>query len=192
MKLIVGLGNPTTAYKATRHNLGFMIIDEVAKTLSTDGFKSQTGFFGSLLETGYNDEKIILLKPATYMNNSGKSVTAVAKYYKIELSDTWVIHDELDLKFGTLRLRRGGSSAGHNGIKSITQMIGEDFVRFRVGIGNELSDEMTSEKFVLSRFSAAEQPYLGQICVQVTAIILDLLADNAVKIPPHSSYQLIK
>ncbi len=191
MKLIVGLGNPTPEYKLSRHNLGYMVVDEVAKTLNASDLKSSAKFFGAITELRYGSEKIILLKPTTYMNNSGKAVGAIAKFYQIDQSDIWVVYDELALNFGQLRVRRGGSSAGHNGIKSIIDAIGEDFIRFRAGIRNDIAANVTAEKFVLDNFSASERPLLPSLCEQISTIIIKHLSLGGQKAPVHESYDLL-
>lgn len=144
MKIIVGLGNPGEKYDETRHNLGFTVIDQflrdfqpVEKTKwdTNDKLKSQTVHLvwdGQ----GQADEKVLLVKPKTYMNNSGLAVSLVKDFYKISPEDIWIIHDELDLPVGTLKIRLGGAAAGHHGVESIIASVGTDkFWRFRLGIG---------------------------------------------------------
>ncbi|PIR79887.1 MAG: aminoacyl-tRNA hydrolase [Candidatus Levybacteria bacterium CG10_big_fil_rev_8_21_14_0_10_35_13] len=179
MKLIAGLGNPGEKYEKTRHNLGFIILDHLLKDLKSvdqdkweDNPKLKSEVFildwqpkggrrpeGSAPE-GEN-QKIILAKPKTYMNNSGMAVSAIVSFYKIDPSDIWVIHDELDLPLGTMKIRFGGSGAGHHGVESIIKALGTDkFWRFRMGIGiSKNYDEIARHKFkntddfVLDRFT---------------------------------------
>ena len=152
MILIVGLGNPGNEYKNTKHNIGFMLIDEL---LSSD-FSSlkSSKFQGELFKKG----EILLLKPQTFMNLSGNSVKAVNDFYKPER--IIVIHDDLDLNFGALRFKRGGSSGGHNGIKSIDNLIGNDYERVRIGIGR---GQGNAANIVLSKFNNDEDKKLIEI-----------------------------
>ncbi|MDF9825735.1 PTH1 family peptidyl-tRNA hydrolase [Breznakia sp. PF5-3] len=136
MKLIVGLGNPGKQYEKTRHNAGFMVMDEIAKSLGVD--IDQKKFKGLYAQTFIKGEKVILLKPQTYMNNSGESVRAVVDYFNIDIEDILVIYDDLDLPVGKLRLREQGSAGGQKGVKSILQHLGtQELRRIRVGIGKD-------------------------------------------------------
>ncbi len=155
MHLIVGLGNPGAKYAKNRHNVGFMVVDEILAQLNTSKI-SKSSFKGELFR--YND--LLLLKPTTYMNRSGESVAAVKNFYKIDLADIIVIHDDLDLGLGALRFKQGGSSGGHNGLKSIDANIGSDYLRVRFGIGRPKSKEEVVS-YVLSDFSEDEF-----ICIQ--------------------------
>ena len=148
MFLFVGLGNPTDRYKNTRHNLGFMVIDRLVENLKVP-LISKPQFFGEL----YKRNKILFLKPLTYMNNSGKSVKAVADFYKP--SDIVVIHDDIAIPFGSVRIKRGGSSGGNNGLKSVDSHIGEDYIRIRLGIGSPKNAQNAAD-FVLENFSKEE------------------------------------
>lgn len=145
MTLVVGLGNPTPKYEKTRHNVGFMLIDSL---LSSGGFfdVSSLKFQGELYKKG----SLLLLKPTTFMNLSGNSVKAVADFYKPER--IIVIHDDLDLAFGAIKFKNGGSSGGHNGLKSIDGLMGAGYDRVRIGIGKQAN----AASWVLSDFSAAE------------------------------------
>lgn len=144
MKLIVGLGNPGEKYEKTRHNLGFLVVEHFLKDFSptSDGnWHIEKKFKGELSELSWQPkvgkaEKVILLKPTTFMNLSGESVKAVSEYYHVLPEDMWIVHDELDLPLGSLKIRVGGTSAGHKGIQSIMDHLGtEKFWRFRMGIG---------------------------------------------------------
>lgn len=159
MKLIVGLGNPGNEYEKTRHNVGFMIVD----ALGSD-WKLEKKLEAELSEAIIGDEKVLLAKPQTFMNLSGEAVQKITHFYKIDPTDIVVIYDDVDLEFGKLRVRHGGSSGGHNGIKSILQHLSDDFIRFRVGIRNEtLKNPITTDKFVLAPFTEAEQAHMGTI-----------------------------
>lgn len=136
MKLIVGLGNPGPEYEKTRHNVGFMVLDQVAQSL---GLKIKEKKFKSLYATGfYGGQKFMLVKPQTYMNLSGESVAAIMNYYNLDLEDLLVVSDDLDLSVGGLRLKESGSSAGQKGLKSIiSHLNSQDFKRLRIGIGKD-------------------------------------------------------
>lgn len=187
MKLIVGLGNPGANYQHNRHNLGFMVLDQLVRRYGASKFHLQSKFKGGLAEFDLDGEKIILLKPTTMMNNSGQAVKSVADYYQLDSGSVAVVYDELALPFGQLRLRQGGSSAGHNGIKSVTQMIGSDFIRFRLGIGNQTSNQQAAEKFVLANFTSTEKKQLADICQQTAEIIISSLQNGF----EHTSFVLI-
>lgn len=134
MKIIVGLGNPGKKYETTRHNVGFITADLIADALSAE--ITQKNFMGLCCEVFYHGEKLILVKPQTYMNLSGQCVGEIARYYKIDHEDIFVIADDLSLPAGTMKLRPKGSSGGHNGLKSIIAHLGgEDFPRLKIGIG---------------------------------------------------------
>ncbi|EEL90071.1 Peptidyl-tRNA hydrolase [Bacillus cereus AH1272] len=160
MKLIVGLGNPGREYELTRHNIGFMAIDELAKrwniSLNEQKFK---GLFGA----GFvNGEKVILLKPLTYMNLSGESIRPLMDYYKIDVEDFIVMYDDLDIPVGKLRLRMKGSAGGHNGVKSTISHLGtQEFQRIRMGIDRP-KNGMKVVDYVLGRFTSEELPGVNQ------------------------------
>ena len=153
MKLIVGLGNIGKEYENTRHNMGFMLVDRYLEYRNiTDKFKEK--FNAMYVETTINNEKVIFIKPMTYMNNSGIAVRAFVDFYKLNSEDVLVISDDLDLDLGKFRLRRNGSSGGHNGLKSIISHLGtDDFKRLRIGISNDKDDVIN---YVLSKFSKQE------------------------------------
>ncbi len=155
MNLIVGLGNPEKKYEFNRHNVGFMVVDSIIDDLSPSNI-SKSSFKGEL----YKKSNILLLKPSTYMNLSGESVRAVVEYYKP--SKIVVIHDDLDLKFGTLKFKLGGGHGGHNGLKSIDSYIGKDYYRVRIGIGRP-KEKSKVVSYVLSDFSSKQKEYLDRI-----------------------------
>lgn len=160
MKLIVGLGNPGSKYADTRHNLGFMVLDHIAEHLGLK-FGAESRFEAEASLTEVKGERLALAKPQTMMNLSGRAVQRLAQYYKIPAADIWVVQDDIDLDFGILRVRQGGSSGGHNGIKSIIEQLGENFVRFRVGVANPtLRTRISPEEFVLLPFEKSEQAQL--------------------------------
>ena len=153
MKLVVGLGNKGREYENTRHNMGFMLVDRYLQYKNiTDKFKEK--FNAMYIETTINNEKVIFIKPMTYMNNSGIAVRAFLDFYKLNSEDILVISDDLDLDLGKFRLRRNGSSGGHNGLKSIISHLGTDnFKRLRIGISNDKDDVIN---YVLSKFGKKE------------------------------------
>lgn len=147
MKLIVGLGNPETKYNNTRHNYGFLVLDKLANNWSD---KKQLHCQISKIDNA------ILCRPLTYMNNSGQAVKAVASYYKVTIDEIIVIHDDLDLPLGQIKTGVFSSSAGHNGIKSIQEVVGKDFIRIRLGIGRPTNNQQDIPDYVLEKFSSAE------------------------------------
>lgn len=150
MNLIVGLGNIGEKYQNTRHNIGFLVVDAMTKSLNTANIDN-TNFQSTLEKSGYN----LFAKPKTYMNNSGIAVFNIKEYYKIELDNIIVIHDDLDLPFGTIRFKKGGGHGGHNGLRSLDSHLGKDYIRVRVGIGKpQDKDEVVN--YVLNDFSKVE------------------------------------
>ena len=150
--LVAGLGNPGREYAATRHNVGFMVADELARRL---GGSWRAKFSGDLAEVRLNGLRLALLKPQTFMNESGRSVAAAARFFKVEPEDLLVVHDEVDLEPGRLQARLGGGLAGHNGLRSVAQHLGTpEFGRLRIGVGRpERGDPRPVADFVLSEFS---------------------------------------
>lgn len=162
MKLIVGLGNPGAEYARTRHNVGFMVLD----ALSSD-WKLEKKLKSEISEIQVAGHKALLVKPQTYMNLSGEAVQAVAAFYKVDPSDIVIIYDDIDLAFGKLRVRHGGGSGGHNGLKSLIQRLHDEFIRFRIGVGNEsLKNPIPTDKFVLSPFTKNEQAQLSALITE--------------------------
>ncbi len=159
MRLIVGLGNPGREYDRTRHNVGFMVVDELHRRLGEPGFRAR--FKGLVAEGMIGTEKIILLKPLTYMNLSGQSVSEALRWYHLDIDELLVMQDDLDLPFAALRLRARGTAGGHNGLASIIQLLGTSEVsRLKIGIGRGSN---TAYSHVLGRFTAeqeAELPFL--------------------------------
>jgi PTH1 family peptidyl-tRNA hydrolase len=153
--LVAGLGNPGREYERTRHNLGWLVLDELARRHS-GSWRSK--FSGSFAEVRLGDLRLGLLKPETYMNESGRAVGEAARFYKVEPEGLLVVHDDVDLEFGRLQARAGGGLAGHNGLRSIAQVLGTpDFVRMRVGVGRPgRGDPRDVADFVLSPFEAHE------------------------------------
>ncbi len=165
MKLIVGLGNPGSEYDKTRHNIGFMCVDNFV-----DNSKWSNKFDGLLTEINYNGEKIIVLKPMTYMNDSGISIKKVVDYYKIEFSDILIIHDDMDLDIGKFKIKTNSSSGGHNGIKSIIKYLNtESFARLKIGISHNRN--IDTKNYVLGKFSKEELIILNSVINKTKEII---------------------
>src|SRR5579859_1962569 len=169
--LIVGLGNPGKEYAGTRHNIGFMCLDAFAAANDFGPWIDKKDFKCHLTTAMLGDTRTILIKPTTFMNLSGEAVQAVAHFYKIPAEKMVVVHDELDEPFGQIRLRTGGSSAGHNGLKSIIAQVGEDFGRVRIGIGPKHPAQIDSADFVLAPFSKTEQGELKNLTRETNAIL---------------------
>lgn len=163
MILVAGLGNPGEKYEATRHNIGFRVVDRLYGDAGAPGWKDK--FSGLFCLAELAGARVGLMKPQTFMNRSGQSVAGAAKFYKVEPSDVIIVHDELDLPFGTVRLKRGGGEAGHNGLRSVTQELGSrDYTRVRVGVGKPPADFRGSgADYVLRAFSPAERAELGRV-----------------------------
>lgn len=154
MKLIVGLGNPGQEYHNTKHNLGFMVLDRLSETENFSWKSWGKHAKAELAQTSLNGEKCIFLKPMTFMNLSGRAVVEAAHFFKILPEDILVVHDELDLEVGTVRLKKGGGEGGHNGLKSISASLStKDYRRIRLGIGKPSHPEHDTSDHVLSRFS---------------------------------------
>ncbi len=168
MTLIVGLGNPDLQYKNNRHNVGFMVVDALIDGQTSCEKITKTNFKGELFKA----PSMLLLKPSTYMNLSGESVRAVSDYFKPD--HVIVIHDDLDLPFGTLRFKIGGGHGGHNGLRSIDVHIGVEYTRVRIGIGKP-AHKSDVAKYVLSDFSACQRKFLPEILLHVTKSVQALL-----------------
>lgn len=175
MILIAGLGNPGKEYEKTRHNVGFMILDALANSFETE-YQIKKNFNAELAKTEYNGFDILLVKPLTFMNNSGQAIKKIIDYYNIYETDVWVIHDDLDLEIGMMRVRKGGSSAGQKGIESVIKNFGTpEFIRFRVGIKPKEGQKIPAEDFVLKRFSKDEKEVIDEKIKQTVAIIRESL-----------------
>ena len=176
MKVIVGLGNPGVHYRGIRHNIGFQVVDRLAEIhhilISTKRFKSLYG-------TGWIDsQRVILVKPMTFMNRSGEAVRKVVHFFQVGMEDLIVIHDDLDLPFGRLRFKRRGGDGGHQGVRSIIESIGGNtFLRLKVGIGRPPKG-MDPAEYVLSPFDEAEQPPLDQIISQAAEFLMVMLLEG--------------
>ncbi len=172
MKLIVGLGNPGKEYVGTRHNIGFVFIDNFADSLNIKIEKEK--FNGLYTETIINNEKVILLKPLSFMNLSGEVVIKYVNFFKIDIKDVLIINDDLDLPVGKLRLRASGTSGGHNGLKNIAEHLNtNEFKRLRIGISND--KEIPTRDYVLGKFSKEDQKEIDNLKETVNNILNDFL-----------------
>ena len=177
MLLFVGLGNPTPDSENNRHNIGFKIIDAINKKF---GLSKQKPKFKGLLTTGkIGDKKIYAIKPLTFMNNSGICIRELLEYFKIDVEDVIVFHDDLDIEFGKVKAKFGGSSAGHNGIASIDKFIGKEYSRVRIGIGKP-ENKISVSDYVLNDFNEDEQVHLDSITnsiIESLTILIDKKLD---------------
>jgi PTH1 family peptidyl-tRNA hydrolase len=176
MRLLVGLGNPGSRYAGHRHNLGFMAIDAVARRHGAAGFRSR--FKGEIADAPIGGERRLLLKPQTYMNDSGESVAETARFFKIAPAEIAVIHDEIDLRPGKLRVKRGGGNAGHNGLRSIDALLGPDYWRVRIGVGHPGVRELV-QPYLLHDFAAEEltlwvKPLLAAVAETIALLLSDM------------------
>ena len=164
MKLVVGLGNVGSQYHQTRHNLGFGVVDMLAISFNhqVSDFKKHPKAAADVLDVKA-EYGCMLVKPTTMMNLSGEAIGALARYYKVLPEDIWVVHDDVDLPFGQMRVRLGGSTAGHNGIKSIIQHLGDGFWRVRLGVANPHLATTPTATFVLDAFTADEAAQMSQL-----------------------------
>lgn len=173
MKIIFGQGNPGIGFSKNRHNVGFMVLDALANGYQIK-FKKNTQFKSDIAELLLPNEKILLVKPLTFYNNSGESAEAILNYYKLTAADDiLVVHDELMLPFGTFRVRNSGRDAGNNGIKSLNKHIGKNYHRLRIGIENDLRPVVDADEFVLGNFSSEEQKVLKNDLIPAVIVYID-------------------
>jgi len=178
MKLVVGLGNPGEKYKNTRHNLGFVVVDKLGKKVKGQGesWKFEKKFKAELLDFTLFASPLTLVKPQTYMNNSGLAVKMLTAYYNIHTTDLIIIHDDLDLPLGKIKVRLGGSGAGHHGVESIINTLGTDqFIRVRLGIGNEKSHSGEHKRISFSAENFVTEEFLTKDKSEVKSMIKQAL-----------------
>ncbi|MBI2086216.1 aminoacyl-tRNA hydrolase [Candidatus Daviesbacteria bacterium] len=190
MKLVVGLGNPGEKYQGTRHNLGFRVVEELGERVKGQGesWKYEEKFKAEILNFTLNASRFTLVKPQTYVNESGLAVSSIANFFKISAEDIIVIHDDLDLPIGKIKVRLGGSGAGHHGVESVIKELGTDqFIRVRLGIGNEKSHSsehkrisFSAEKFVLEEFIRKEKSEVRQMIKQGIKV-LEIIFDQGIE-----------
>lgn len=185
--LLVGLGNPGQDYADTRHNIGFAALDAfVATTEGFDPWIVKKDLKCQFSSGRLGDTRVIAIKPTTFMNLSGEAVAAVLGFYKLSLETTLVLHDDLDIDFGQIRLRAGGSSAGHNGLKSIIEHTGDNFGRVRIGIGPKAPAQMDSADFVLQKFSSEESAQLANLYRETNSILSEYIYGGKLPVDTRS------
>jgi len=174
MKLIVGLGNPGKEYQKTRHNAGFLAMDKIVSQYSDiPTFNFQSKFKAEISQGIINNEKVILVKPMTFMNNSGQAVQAVLDYYKINPKNIIIIHDDLDIPLGEFKISKNKNSGGHKGVQSIIDYLEtKDFARIRIGIGTERNKKIPTEKFVLEKFSGEEMGKIERVIEKTIKLLV--------------------
>ncbi len=190
MKIIVGLGNPKEKYQNTRHNLGFMVVEEVGNRVERIAFswKYEERFRAEILKINYTlnaNISTLLVKPQTFMNNSGVAVAGIVNFYKVSLEDLIIIHDDLDLPLGKIKIRQSGSAAGHHGVESVIKSLGSDkFIRVRLGIGNEKSmgsGHFDAEEYVVEPFLSSEKGKLKHLLKQAL-LAVEILLNSGLEI----------
>lgn len=177
MKLIVGLGNPESRFHGTRHNIGFAVIDAYAKKREVS-FASQPKLKAEIASFSDDGQKILLAKPMTFYNETGQSVRAIMDFYKLSMEDILIVHDELMLSFGKIRVRHSGQDAGNNGLKSVHTHIGDGFARVRIGIATEQRRLLDDVNFVLGKFDKAEHEILDDFVFPKTQELIDQFLDG--------------
>ncbi|OGY47796.1 MAG: aminoacyl-tRNA hydrolase [Candidatus Buchananbacteria bacterium RIFCSPHIGHO2_01_FULL_47_11b] len=178
MKLLVGLGNPGREYEKTWHNLGFEVAQLFGKQVGVTDFKLKKKLKALVADATINEEKIILTLPQTFMNKSGESVRQLISFYKITLTDLWVIHDEIDLEVGSIKISTNVSGAGHRGVQSIIDAVGgQTFTRFRIGIRSERQGQIPTEDFVLQKYDRKTiEPIIKKTAAAIQTALTDGLA----------------
>lgn len=174
MRLLVGLGNPGSGYANNRHNLGFMAADAIATRHGFPAWRSK--FQGLVTDKPLGGEKVVLLKPSTFMNESGRSVAEAVQFYKLDLDDVYVMFDEIELAPGKVRVKRGGGHAGHNGIRSVASHLGQDFWRVRLGVGHP-GDKNRVSGYVLQDFAKSDAQWVETL-IDAVAAEADLLVQG--------------
>lgn len=185
MKIIIGLGNPGKEYEKTRHNVGYGVIDKLHELLKFDDFKEKSKFDAFVSEGEFRDEKIILVKPLTYMNLSGKTASAITKFYKVLYHDMWVVYDDLDFELGKFKIKEHGSAGSHNGMDSIISTIGsENFPRIRIGIDSRTEKQRINGKgknYVLGKFNKKEEKIIFDVIDTAAESIIFALENGIIE-----------
>lgn len=178
MKLVIGLGNPGKRYDTTRHNIGFLVADTLQKTFSFPAFQEKSRFRGLVSEDFIGLHRVLLIKPQTFMNLSGKSVSAFLTFYKLSAKDILVVHDDIDLSWGTIKCTRDSRSAGHRGVQNIIDAVGtQKFSRLRVGVGPR-PEKMPAEAFVLAPFSRMDISQLPNLLAESVRCVPEALENE--------------
>jgi PTH1 family peptidyl-tRNA hydrolase len=186
MKLIFAQGNPEPEYAKIRHNVGFMVLNSIAEKNKVK-WSEKSKFHALITEVNIENEKVLLVKPMTFYNETGPALRKLVDFYKIDTeNDLLVIHDDLALPFGTTRIRKLGSDAGNNGIKSINDHINQNYTRIKIGIYNELRDQMGDADFVLSKFSSDESKHLEKTIIPHAIKLVIQFCNNSLE---HTSYK---
>ena len=180
MKVILALGNPGEKYVHTRHNAGFLVVNQLAAEQGAQ-FSNKPKFFSDIAELNMSGEKILLVKPTTYYNDVGISARALMDFYKLTLDNVLVIHDDTALDFGKIRVRKGGRDAGSNGLKSLHTHIGADFWHIRIGTDNLLRRQIGDVDFVLSKFNADEQKILRDWTIPESIKLIGTFLDDTIE-----------
>lgn len=180
MKIILALGNPGEKYTNTRHNVGFSLIDVYADRLGT-AFQAKSKFSADITEATIDGEKILLVKPTTFYNDTGLAARALLDFYKLTPGDILVIHDDIVLDFGKIRVRQGGESAGNNGLKSLHHHIGDNFWHIRIGADSLLRKQIGDTDFVLGKFNADEQKILRDWTAAETIKLIEKFLDGSIE-----------
>ncbi|MBI2285556.1 aminoacyl-tRNA hydrolase [Candidatus Saccharibacteria bacterium] len=186
--LIIGLGNPGKDYEDTRHNIGFAALDHFAKQNDFPTWTKKKDLKCLVTQANMGENRVILSKPTTFMNLSGEAAQALQRFYRVYNKQTLAVYDELAIPFGQLRTRAGGTDAGHNGVKSLIQHLGEDFGRLRIGIGSEATKNADAADYVLKRFSKEEQGHLPQILREANALITEFIFGDRL---PHETRTIL-
>lgn len=184
MKIIFAQGNPGTEYEKTRHNVGFLAIDYYADK-NAAAFQYKEKFKAAIAELIVSNEKVLLVKPTTFYNETGTSARAIIDFYKAHTTDILALHDELALPFGTIRTRGKGSDAGNNGIKSLNAHVGQDYTRARIGIANDISARADAMNFVLARFSVEELKTLNDYLLPKISEVIDSFIGESLDFTSH-------
>lgn len=174
--LVVGLGNPGKGYEGTRHNIGFACVDSFVESNEFPDWTNKKDLKCLLSQATIGSRRVIVIKPNTFMNLSGESVKAVQQFYKVPNSQTIVVHDELDIPFGQIRINSNRGSAGHNGIESLISHIGKDFTRIRIGINND--HKLDGKDFVLKPFNKEEKAQIHNLTREVNALLSEYIFAN--------------
>jgi PTH1 family peptidyl-tRNA hydrolase len=178
MKLIVGLGNPGRKYQKTWHNIGFVAIDKIADEFDFEAFKAENKFKSEIATGKIGNEKVLLVKPQTYMNNSGEAVGLIAKYYKIDPVDIIIIHDDVDLDLERIKIVTSSSAGGNNGIQSIIQHLKtKDFVRIKIGVATKRKDTMDTADYVLSKTGLLQSGKIKEVIKKTVAAAAETVVD---------------
>jgi len=193
LKIVIGLGNPGSKYEFTRHNIGFRIIDSLARDMGIE-FNKVKSYYSLISRGMINNHKVMLVKPQTFMNLSGRAVNRVVSYYKIPLQDLLIVYDDLNLELGQVRIRKKGSSGGHKGIESIMQYLNsEDIPRLRIGVGNpSLNYNFDCVSYVLSNFNNDEEDKIAEVIQLSTEAVKTIIEDGFEKAMRKYNRKLIE